>query len=76
MKTNEEVQAFLADIEGELKTLPDYNFFGESNAEGKEEMRGIISDLRRILAGDTPQREDVQSWYEGPDRWLLSDYQL
>jgi hypothetical protein len=75
MKSQEEVQALLSDIEEGLAELPDYNIFGDSNAEGKEEMRQIIVDLRRILAGNDAHREDVQSWHEGADSWLLSDYQ-
>ena len=70
----ERAKAPLEAVEKELQRLPDFDVFGDSNASQKKDSKRIIADLKEFLKSGESLEEDVWSYLEGTDRWLLSDY--
>lgn len=74
MKTTEEITALRDTIQAELDRLPSHDIFGGSNEQGIHESEGHIQDLNRVLEGKKPIGEEVVSWIDGDDIYLLNDY--
>lgn len=73
-KTTEEITKLRDIIQAELDRLPSHDIFGGSNEQDIHDGEGHIQDLNRVLEGKKSIGEEVASWIDGDDLYLLSDY--
>lgn len=76
-KTNEEIKKMIDTLQKEVDSLPERNFFGDSNAESKNESLQWISELNQALTFKTiPDNKysDVGLWLVGKFS-ALNDYE-
>jgi len=75
MRTPSAIVELQKAIEDQLRTLPETNFFGESNADDKVWMGELIADLKKLEHDPTSDvMEEVASWYDGKDSYILVDF--
>lgn len=61
-------------MQTELDNLPDYNSFGDSNAEDKFELQTLIAALKRVRNEGVTNNQEVIAWLHGRFS-ALSDYE-
>jgi len=79
-RTKEQVEALIKALEDELESLTDYDAFGESNDDGKEETRQCIAELQYCVTNDLKSVSDEDSavgyWLTGRDNTFGTDYDV
>lgn len=73
-KTTEEITAMRDAIQAEVDRLPPRNIFGDDNAQDILDGKKYVQDLNRVLEGKKPMGEEVESWIDGDDLYLLQDW--
>jgi hypothetical protein len=76
-KSKEQIIKMRQSIEAELRRLPDFDFFGDSNEESKQEMAEIIGDLKLLEVNENAviQNSDVIEWFGGGKYSSLDVYE-
>jgi hypothetical protein len=67
MKTKEELNMMISLVETALGDLPDFDAFGESNQENREEMELWLSQLEDVRDHQIVPKEgtEVRYWLDG-----------
>ena len=76
-RTDDEIKKMIATLQTEVDGLPERNFFGDSNAESKNESLQWISELNLALTNKAVPNDkwnDVALWLKG-DYSALNDYE-
>lgn len=73
-KTVEEITALRDAIKEEIGRLPPRNVFGYDNAQDIHDGESYVQDLDRVLEGKSAIGEEVPSWIDGDDDYLLGDW--
>lgn len=78
IRTRDEIEALKSAMEKELVSLPDYNLFGESTEESKEESRQWIAELQIALDEGRVEDEwsEVGYWLINDKSYLAVDYEV
>ena len=78
IRTKDEIEALMGAMDKGLVTLPDYNIFGESNAESKAETRQWIDELQIALDEGRVEDEwgEVGYWLVNDKSQLAIDYEV
>lgn len=76
-RTDDEIKAMIATLQKEVDSLPETNFFGDSNAESIKESNQWITDLNLALSYNVlpdDKFNDVRLWLVG-EFSALNDYE-
>lgn len=74
-RSDEEIDALIFALEKEINNLPEFNAFGDSNEEFKEELRDHIQSLYNYKNNNLEDvNDEVMSWIRGSSHSDLSCY--
>lgn len=75
MKSKEAIGQMIDKVGNELARLPDYDAFGDSNEEAKQESQELLDALQKARDGESYDNQEVKNWVEEKGWSVLSDYE-